>query len=179
MNPQKRLLTAIQMATLAHVGQQRKGSGDPYVVHPIRVAASLTDVSLPAGVSRETCLLAAVLHDVLEDTALPREILRQEFGDEVVGVIEELTQDKSLPKPERRQQMLDHCGSMSAAARTVKLADRLDNMREMDGMGTEFIRRYCAEAKVMLAAMTGTCAELEHDLAEVITSHQEESGDDR
>ena len=72
MNVRARLLKAISLATLAHAGQTRKGSDDPYVIHPIRVALILDDAPLPDGVCRDDCLVAAVLHDILEDTQVPQ-----------------------------------------------------------------------------------------------------------
>lgn len=171
MNSRAQLLDAIALATLAHAGQSRKGSDDPYVIHPIRVARSLEEVTLPDGVSREDCMLAAILHDILEDTTVPRETLVQEFGDAVIAIVDDLTQDKALPQAERKQLMIDHCATMSKASQIVKLADRLDNMREMDRMPADFIHRYCNEAREMLKAMQGACPVLESGIAEIIATH--------
>jgi len=173
MNFRAQLFEAIGLATLAHAGQTRKGSDDPYVIHPIRVAACLQDIPLPEGVSRESCMLAAVLHDILEDTAVPRAVLVEKFGETIVSIVDELTQDKSLPQAERKQQMLDDCATMSPSAQVVKLADRLDNMREMGCMPGEFIARYCNEARVMLTALSGACPILESEIAAIIANYDE------
>ena len=169
MSFSKKLLAASRLAVKAHDQQRRKGVDEPYVVHPLRVAEIVSSVSLLAGISREHCIFAAILHDVLEDSEkFTRDDLQRDFGAEVAEIVEELTQDKKLPKAERRRQMLEHCGTLSPAAQVVKLADRLDNMREMNGLGEEFIQRYCKEAREMLKNMRGACPELEKEIARLI-----------
>ena len=169
MSFSKKLLTATRIAVKAHDQQRRKGVDEPYVVHPLRVAEIVSAASLPAGISREHCIFAAILHDVLEDSEIySRNDLKREFGISVADIVVELTQDKSLPKAERRKRMLEHCATMSMPAKIVKLADRLDNMREMKDLGEEFIQRYCQEARVMLKQMEGACPELEREIARLI-----------
>ena len=174
MNIRAQLLKAISLATLAHAGQRRKGSDTPYVIHPIRVALTLHDAPLPDGVCRDDCLVAAILHDILEDTQVPREQLVEQFGEPVVAIVDELTEDKTLPKPQRRKKMLKHCATMSRSAQVVKLADRLDNMRDMGCMPGDFIARICDEARVMLEAMRGTCPPLESEIAAILAYHDDD-----
>jgi len=173
MHAPKQLLEAIRLATLAHAGQTRKGSDDPYVIHPIRVALSLHGAPLPEGVCLDTCLLVAILHDILEDTQVPRERLADKFGEQVASIVDELTEDKTLPKAQRREKMLRRCATMSRSAQVVKLADRLDNMRDMVRMPEDFVARICDEARVMLVAMRGACPPLESEIAAILESHDE------
>jgi len=98
--------------------------------------------------------------------------LEEWSADNIVAHIQELTQDKSLPWKERRQKMIDHCGEMSATARLVKLADRLDNICDMGSMDRKFKTRYCKEARAMLKNMGGTCPEIEHELVERVTREE-------
>jgi guanosine-3',5'-bis(diphosphate) 3'-pyrophosphohydrolase len=163
-----RVLAAARFAAEAHRDQRRKRTGAPYIIHPLRVAERVASGPLPAGVNREDAILAALLHDVLEDTPTPRDMLERRFGAAVVGVVLELTQDKRLPREERVRIMVAHAGTMSAAARAVKLADRLDNLLEMGVMGEEFIRRYCAETCLLLDALHGGCPELEAEIERVL-----------
>lgn len=165
------LLAAILLAVSAHHGQMRKNGQDPYVVHPLRVARTVARAAIPDGMARAPLILAALLHDTLEDTAVTAAQLAQQFGAEVASMVQELTQDGSLPKAERRARMLEHCGAMSAGAKIVKLADRLDNMRDMEGMSREFIARYCDEARIMLQQMRGACPAVEREIAQLIARH--------
>lgn len=167
-------LRAAQLAVIAHDGQKRKGSGHPYVVHPIRVAERLIAAyeSLPKDANLRTMVLAAVLHDTLEDTEVPEARLTELFGAEVASVVNELTQDKALAKAERRKKMVEGCGQYSLEARVVKLADRWDNMTEMSSLGPEFIERYCHEATVMIANMKGSWPVAEDAIAKLIETNK-------
>jgi GTP diphosphokinase / guanosine-3',5'-bis(diphosphate) 3'-diphosphatase len=157
------------MAVKAHQSQKRKGSGAPYVLHPLSVTERIARATaLPAGANLRTLLLAAVLHDVLEDSETPPSHIEAEFGPEVLGVVRELTQDMSLPKPERRKLMIEHCGTMSLEARVVKLADRLDNLTSMHLLDEEFQERYSREAGEMIRRMAGTWPEAEAEIARIL-----------
>lgn len=171
------MLRAIHLAVMAHDGQTRKGSGHPYVVHPIRVAERVLSGPIDDNKELRAALLAAVLHDTLEDTEIPKERLIELFGEPVVEVVDELTQDKSLPKTERRQKMVSECGGYSRQARVVKLADRWDNMTEMRSMGADFIERYCAEARSMVENMSGTWPEAEKAIGAIIETYDDASAE--
>lgn len=164
------ILKATRLAVQYHAGQTRKNNGTPYVLHPIRVA-ELVDAHAPRRMSGtfywEDIVCAAMLHDTLEDTSLTYEQIVGEFGLWVADVVKELTQDKSVPWADRRRLMIEKCGSMSPAAKLIKLADRLDNMREMETMPDSFIDRYCAEARPMIAAMAGICPAIEAQILEI------------
>lgn len=159
-------LAAAQWAVDAHDGQRRK-SGQPYVLHPLRVASRILWSPLEVD-ERHTALIAAILHDTLEDTDLPRERIHDRFGKQVLSVVVELTQDPSLPKEARRQKMIDECGGYSRVAKVVKLADRWDNLTELENMSEEFITRYCREATQMVEAMRGTWLAAERAIEEIV-----------
>jgi GTP diphosphokinase / guanosine-3',5'-bis(diphosphate) 3'-diphosphatase len=124
-----RLLKAIEFAADRHRAQRRKsGEGVPYVNHPITVARILAEVG---GVEDEDVLIAAVLHDTLEDTATTREELEAAFGPAVRRLVEEVTDDKSLPKPERKRLQIVHAGGLSPGATLIKLADKIANVGDL------------------------------------------------
>ncbi len=170
-NLTREVLLAAQMAVRAHHGQKRKRSEDPYVVHPFRVAERLLTHPLPAEADRRVSILAAILHDVLEDTDMPRERIVEAFGEPVALVVDELTQDASLPKAERRSKMIEGCGSYSLEGRLVKLSDRWDNLTEIDVFERDFIVRYCEEASRMVVNMRGTWPVAEQAIREIIEAH--------
>ena len=123
------LFRALVFAAEQHRHQRRKGAdAAPYINHPIRVAAVL---ALEAGVTDEPTLLAAVLHDTIEDTNTTAEELEREFGARVAGLVLELTDDKSLPKEVRKQLQIDHAPAASAEAKRIKIADKICNVRDV------------------------------------------------
>lgn len=100
------LLRAIEFAAEKHRDQRRKGvDASPYINHPIGVAAMIANIG---GVQDATVLLAAVLHDTIEDTCTTQEELEKLFGREVLDVVIEVTDDKRLPKPERKLLQVEH-----------------------------------------------------------------------
>lgn len=122
------LLEALELASIKHRDQRRKDrEASPYINHPIAVARTLWD----AGVRDQTTLVAAILHDTIEDTATTRDELAARFGDAVATVVAEVTDDKSLPKAARKQAQVDHAPHLSDAAKRVKLADKTCNLRDM------------------------------------------------
>ena len=86
----ERLNEAIVFATERHAGQVRKGSGKPYIVHPLEVLTILTDMEAGADV-----LIAGVLHDTVEDTGTTIEEIRSRFGDAVADLVAGCSEDKS------------------------------------------------------------------------------------
>jgi guanosine-3',5'-bis(diphosphate) 3'-pyrophosphohydrolase len=83
------------------------------------------------GVSDEGLLLAAVLHDTVEDTETTFEELEERFGREVRDLVAEVTDDKSLPKQERKDLQIAHARSATPGARQVKIADKICNIRDI------------------------------------------------
>jgi guanosine-3',5'-bis(diphosphate) 3'-pyrophosphohydrolase len=99
--------------------------------------------------------------------------MAKDFGKEVAGLVGELTLDMSISAFDRKQLMLEQCSQMSLEAKIIKLADRLDNMRDnMGSLGEAFINRYCAEAEIMLKKMRGASPFLEEELMKIIQKHK-------
>lgn len=133
------VLKAIQFAALKHKGQERRGSGLPYVTHPIIVMELVQQYK---GTSKHIDELkcAALLHDVLEDTECTYQEIEREFTPLVASIVMELTSDnvmlKELGKNEYlKQKML----KMSQYAFTLKLLDRLSNI--MDGPREGYVKK--------------------------------------
>lgn len=125
----QRILHAAQFAAEKHSQQRRKGANaEPYVNHLIEVA------HLVAGALSEpdpNLLIAALLHDVVEDAGVTRDDLTLEFNEDVAGLVMEVTDDKSLPKQERKRLQVEHAPHKSARAQMIKLADKISNLRAL------------------------------------------------
>ena len=141
-------------ATAAHaaVGQVRKYTFEPYIVHPAEVAKIVRD----AGGS-EAMVAAAWLHDTVEDTGVTIETIRAEFGTEVAELVGWLT-DVSRPEHGNRahRKALDraHSAAAPAEAQTVKLADLIANTRSIMAHDEAFAKTYLEEKRLLLAVMT-------------------------
>ena len=158
------LLAALRLAAEKHRTQRRKGvDASPYINHPIEVAELLARVG---GVRDVEVLAAAILHDTIEDTETTPEELENAFGARVRGLVAELTDDKSLPKAERKRLQREHAPHMSQDAKQIKLADKISNVREIgasppDGWTLERRREYIAWARSVVAGCRGANPELE------------------
>lgn len=123
------LFSALSFAAARHRGQRRKGGqGSPYINHLIDVSGLLWTVG---GVRDMQTIAAAVLHDTVEDTATTRDELASMFGEGIAGVVMEVTDDKDLPRDERRRRQVEHASSLSGPARLIKLADKTSNIRDI------------------------------------------------
>lgn len=121
------LLQAIHFAADKHREQRRKDvEASPYINHPIEVAEMIARVG---QVNDLITLQGAILHDTIEDTMTSPEELESLFGADVRRVVEEVTDDKSLPKAERKQLQIEHAPHLSWRAQLVKLADKISNVR--------------------------------------------------
>jgi GTP diphosphokinase / guanosine-3',5'-bis(diphosphate) 3'-diphosphatase len=123
------LLHAIKFSAEKHRNQRRKGADAfPYINHPIDVA----DILWRIGSVRDIdTIVAAILHDTLEDTdTTPGEIAAL-FGKDVLAVVEEVTDDKTLPKEERKRLQVINAYHKSTAAKLIKLADKISNVNDI------------------------------------------------
>ena len=148
-------------ATAAHaaVGQVRKYTFEPYIVHPAEVAGIVDSVE---GATFEM-VAAAWLHDVVEDTGVTIETIRAEFGDEVADIVGWLT-DVSRPEDGNRavRKAIDraHTADAPATAQTIKLADLISNTRSIMAHDEKFAKTYLEEKRLLLAVMTRADTEL-------------------
>ena len=158
------LFRVAAFAAEKHRDQRRKDDAQtPYIGHPLEVARLIAEVGC---VTDRNVLAAALLHDTVEDTETTIEELAAQFGDEIAGIVGEVTDDKSLPKPQRKQMQIDHAGSISSSAKLVKLADKISNVRDVrhsppSGWSPERRREYFAWAELVIDQVRGTNAALE------------------
>ena len=170
------LLAAIQFSAEKHRDQRRKGTdASPYINHPIEVAALLANV---AGVKDHTILAAAVLHDTVEDTRTTPTEIETTFGSEVRELVLEVTDEKSLAKPERKRLQIEHAPQLSSSAKLIKIADKISNVREVtdnppSGWPLERRREYLNWAERVVAGCRGVNSGLESRFDEVLRRARE------
>jgi guanosine-3',5'-bis(diphosphate) 3'-pyrophosphohydrolase len=160
---------AYQLGARAHEGQSRV-SGEPYISHPVEVALILSEMRMDAN-----CIIAAILHDVIEDTPTLKENLVDEFGEEVAELVDgvsKLTQIDFRSKAEAqaenfRKMML----AMAKDIRVIiiKLADRLHNMRTLDAMRPDKRRRIAHETMDIYAPIANRLGifKMRHELLDL------------
>lgn len=129
MNDLTTILRAASFAAYRHRTQRRKDAeASPYINHPLELARVLAE---DGGVTDAATLCAALLHDTVEDTETTPEEIERAFGSEVRSIVEEVTDDKSLPKAERKRLQVEHVAHASDKAKLVKLADKICNLRDI------------------------------------------------
>jgi guanosine-3',5'-bis(diphosphate) 3'-pyrophosphohydrolase len=120
------ILKATRFAAERHNDQRRKDSrSSPYINHPIRVAEILWTIG---DVRDMTLLVASLLHDTIEDTATSPDEIRMEFGEDVLALVLEVTDDKSLPQHVRKQRQIETAPHKTHNAKLLKLADKICNV---------------------------------------------------
>lgn len=122
------LARAYHFAAVRHVDQRRKGeAAEPYMNHLTEVA----DLVAQATNGDLDVVVAAVLHDTVEDTDATQAELAAAFGERIAGLVAEVTDDKSLPKQTRKDLQVEHAAHASWGAKVIKLADKTSNLRSM------------------------------------------------
>lgn len=121
-----RMAKAIDFAARVHTPQRRKGEAqEPYVNHLAEVALLVAEATQGRDVD---LVIAAYLHDAIEDQGVKYETLAAEFGRDVADLVREVSDDKSLPKAERKRLQVEHARAASPRARHLKLADKISNL---------------------------------------------------
>lgn len=158
------LARAWRFAAERHVLQRRKGAGqEPYVNHLAEVAELVAQAT---GGSDANLIVAAVLHDTVEDTITTLDEIAATFNEDVAQLVAEVTDDKSLPKQRRKELQVEKAAGKSDRAKIVKLADKTSNLRSLASSppanwSDERRREYVAWARQVVEGMRGTNAELE------------------
>lgn len=147
---------ALEFARKAHEGQQRKYTNEPYIEHPKRVAGIVRTVP-----HSEEMICAAYLHDVVEDTPVSHEDIEKRFGKKVAKLVHELTDEfmkenyPGLNRKERKKRETKRQAEISPEAKTIKLADVIDNTRDIIKNDKDFARRYIPEMEALVEALQG------------------------
>ena len=157
-------IKALVFSADKHKNQRRKDAdASPYINHPIALANVLAH---EGGVHDLDVLCAALLHDTIEDTETTYEELRKEFSSKIADIVLDLTDDKSLPKQERKLLQIKHASHASHEAKLVKLADKICNLRDIlssPPIGWDLKRRqdYFDWAHKVVAGIRGANEKLE------------------
>lgn len=121
------IFKAATFAAHKHKDQRRKGDGAPYIQHPLAVA----EVLAQAGITDKEVIAAALLHDTVEDTGTKPEEIEAEFGPRVKRIVCDVSDDKALPKDERKRLQIVHSPHIAEDSKLVKLADKIANIRDI------------------------------------------------
>ena len=123
------ILKAAHFAAKKHRDQRRKDEdASPYINHPISVAKIISEIG---NVEDPEILAAALLHDTIEDTKTTQEELIDNFGEKVCSLVQEVTDDKTLSRLQRKQRQIDHAKEISEGAALIKLGDKISNVTDI------------------------------------------------
>ena len=123
------ILKAAHFAAQKHRDQRRKNEdASPYINHPISVAKIISEIG---NVENPEVLAAALLHDTLEDTETSVEEIIENFGERVCSLVQEVTDDKTLPRQTRKDLQIQHAPQLSEGAVLIKLGDKISNVTDI------------------------------------------------
>lgn len=165
------VIQAVLFAINKHRLQKRKDAMQTaYIIHPIGVAYLLLSIG---HVRDPDMIIAALLHDTVEDTATTYEEITLQFSSRVAEFVREMTDDKSLPKLERKRLQIENAPHKSAGAAQIKLADKLYNLKDlMDkspvDWSQERVQEYFKWAKHVVDRLPWVNASLKHAVDLVI-----------
>jgi (p)ppGpp synthase/HD superfamily hydrolase len=164
MNALIAVMRAADFAAKRHTNQRRKGAAqEPYVNHLLEVASLVTEATDGTDMN---AIIAALLHDAIEDQGVTEETIADEFGKQVADIVLEVTDDKSLPKAERKRKQVESAAKKSREARLIKLADKTSNVRAVANSpapdwSIERRHEYIEWAKSVVAGVRGSSPWLE------------------
>lgn len=173
------ILKGMRFAAEKHSDQRRKDSKlSPYINHPIQVAETLWTIG---DVRDDTLLVAAILHDTIEDTATSPEEIKAQFGEHVLALVLEVTDDKSLPDKVRKQQQVDSAPHKTHGAKLLKLADKICNVRDLiDSPPLAWSRgrrgEYLLWTERVVAGLRGANARLENEYDDLLAKGKRSLG---
>jgi (p)ppGpp synthase/HD superfamily hydrolase len=169
----KELVSALRAADAAarwHAHQRRKGAAqEPYINHLLEVAKLVAEAT---GGTEPDSVIAALLHDAIEDQGVTAETIAGEFGTRVAEIVMEVTDDKSLPKDVRKRKQVESAPKISREAKLVKLADKISNVRTISSSpppdwSLQRRREYIEWARQVVAGLRGTSASLEQQFDDI------------
>jgi guanosine-3',5'-bis(diphosphate) 3'-pyrophosphohydrolase len=129
MNEWITVLKAADAAARWHVHQRRKGAAqEPYINHLLEVATLVAEATQGKD---PNLVIAALLHDAIEDCEVPQELIAKTFGSDVADLVAEVTDDKTLEKSERKELQVEGASKKTDRAKILKLADKTSNFRAL------------------------------------------------
>src|SRR6266404_1365406 len=158
------VLRAADAAARWHVHQRRKGNAqEPYINHLLEVASLVTQAT---DGTDPNVVIAALLHDAIEDQGVTAQTIASEFGKHVADIVIEVSDDKTLPKAERKRKQVETAGHKSRKAKLIKLADKTSNLRAVANSpapdwSVERRQEYVEWAKRVVAGLRGASPWLE------------------
>jgi (p)ppGpp synthase/HD superfamily hydrolase len=156
----------IAFATQRHGEQKRKYTNVPHITHPLRVASLVKSTGAPGHV-----VAAAVLHDVLEDTPTTHAELVHHFGPDVADLVQELTDvyvaGSGGNRAQRKAKEAERLGKASPHAQTIKLADLIDNARDIEQNDPKFAKVYRVEKDQLAKVLTKGHPDLQAQLRSI------------
>lgn len=165
MNRLPDIFQALSFTAERHAHQRRKGpGGEPYINHLIEVGQLLAEMG---AVEDRDILIAGILHDILEDTPTTGEEVATRFGSRVGQLVAAVSDDKMLPKAERKAKILEHLASAEDAVKLIKLADLCSNIRSIPAdWSPDRLAEYFAWARQAAALCAGVSPPLDAVFAE-------------
>ncbi len=160
------VLQAADAAARWHVHQRRKGAAEePYVNHLLEVATLVAEAT--EGKDPEL-VIAALLHDAIEDQEVPSDLIAETFGEDVADLVKEVTDDKSLPKGKIKQLQIEEAPKKTDRAKILKLADKTSNLKAIGASppANWSVKRrleYIRWARDVAAGLTGVSEWLEEE----------------
>lgn len=160
----KFLLKALKFASIKHKNQHRKDAeASPYINHPIDLATILCN---EGHITDIEVIVGALLHDTVEDTETTPDELEAAFGSTIREIVMDVTDDKSLPKVDRKLKQIEHAAHACDKAKLIKLADKISNLRDIvssppEKWSTERKQEYFDWAKRVIDQVRGIDPKLE------------------
>ncbi|MGE0669973.1 MAG: HD domain-containing protein [Parachlamydiales bacterium] len=171
-----KILSALDFAAEKHQFQTRKNKAEtPYISHPIGVANNLMTIG---EVKDPAVIIAALLHDTVEDTQTTLDEISERFGNEVSGYVNEVSDDKSLSKEQRKRLQVINASHKSTGAAQIKFADKLYNLTDLvnntpEGWSRARIDQYFEWAESVVNRLPACNPELKQAVSQVINQYWE------
>jgi guanosine-3',5'-bis(diphosphate) 3'-pyrophosphohydrolase len=167
----RQLLAAAIFSADRHRDQRRKGMREtPYINHPLEVAERIVRIG---GVDDIEVLIAAILHDTIEDTETTAEEIEQQFGQAVAALVLEVTDDRTLTSMERKRLEIEHAPHLTPRAKLIKIADKICNVADTASnppasWSRQRRRDYLDIAEQIVLGCRGINADLDAEFDEVL-----------
>ena len=174
------ILNAVKFSAERHRNQRRKDADStPYINHPLNVAELLWGLG---GVRDTNVVVAGLLHDLIEDTETEPKEIRQLFGKQILSLVLEVTDDKRLPKAERKRLQIVHATGLSTGAKQIKLADKIWNVVDITwtpphNWSRERKMEYLEWSAEVVAGLRGCNQMLENEFDRVLSVAREKIKD--
>lgn len=178
-NIASQLLAAAHFSADRHRDQRRKGVRDtPYINHPLEVAERIVRVG---GVDDLDVLIAAVLHDTVEDTETTIQEIEDHFGATVAGLVLEVTDDRTLTWQQRKRQEIDHAPKLTPGAKLIKLSDKTSNVADTahnppSAWSRQRMRDYLEFASLVAAGCRGVNPALDAEFDRTLAAARQHIG---